>query len=197
MLLVNRFPFKFSDSSSFVHAGDKGKDDDNNHSDEEESLSFVILDEEEEQRREEDSARETRKAEDIQSHQEIPEPEICQSEEVNVNRETLENEILEAIRQAGLDDKFWIKKIREEFKVESVEELKNVTKEQVEVFLLNTEITIQSRLHPVFSNLIGVNVLSRKTVNSEPFDVEHVKLEMKSSQKVVARRTDGVESEIL
>ena len=120
------FPSKSSDSSSFVHVS--GEQD---NGDEEESLSFVILDEEEERREQEDSTRETSKAEDMHRTQEIPETEICQSEEVNVKRETLENEILEAIRQAGLDDKFWIKKIREEFKVDTVEELRNVTKDQV------------------------------------------------------------------
>ena len=172
--------YGFSDSSSFVHVEGKANDDDDNYSDEKESLSFVILDGEEEQRKEEDSARQTSKAEYIQNNQEISETEICQSEEVNIKRETLENEILEAIRQAGLDDKFWIKKIREEFKVETVEELKNVTKEQIEVFLQNTETTIQSRLRPVFSNLIGVDVLNREVVNSQIINEEYVELEMKN-----------------
>ena len=170
-------------------------DQDNNGDEEEESLSFVILDEEAERREQEHSTRETSKAEDMHRTQEIPETEICQSEEVNVKRETLENEILEAIRQAGLDDKFWIKKIREEFKVETVEELKNVTKDQVELFLQNTEITIQSRLRPVFSNLVGVDVSSRETVTSESVDVEHVKLEIINSQKVDVGRKDDVKHE--
>ena len=126
------------------------------------------------------------------SKTEIAETELCQSEEVDVKRETLENEILETIRKAGLDDKFWIKKIREVFKVETVEELRNVTKDQVEVFLQNTEITIQSRLRPVFSNLIGVDVSSRETVTSESVDVEHEKVELESSQKADVRQNDDV-----
>ena len=122
---------------------------------------------------------------DVNINQETLETELCQSEEVDVQRETLKNEILEAIRQAGLDDKFWIKKIREEFEVKTIDQLKNVTKDKVEVFLQNTEITIQSRLRPVFSNLIGVDVV----------DIEHAKLEMKSSQKVDSKRTDDVKHE--
>ena len=166
-----------------------------NGDEEEESLSFVVLDEEAEQREQEDLTRETSKAEDMHRTQEIPETEICQSEEVNVKRETLENEILEAIRQAGLDDKFWIKKIREEFKVETVEELRNVTKDQVELFLQSTEITIQSLLQPVFSNLIGVDISNRETVTSESADVEHVKLEMINSQKVDVGQKDDAKHE--
>ena len=148
--------------------------------------SFVIINEEPE----------TENAGDVvDTDQGIPKTEACDSGDVNINRETLENEIHEAIRQAGLDDKFWMKKIRKEFKVETVEELKNVTREQIEVFLQNTETTIQSFLRPVFSNFIGVDLSSRETVNCEPVDVEHVKLEMKSSKKVDARRTDEAECE--
>ena len=126
----------------------------------------------------------------------MAETELCQSEEVIVKRETLENEILEAIKQAGLDDKFWVKKIREESKVETVEELKNVPKDQVELFLQNTEITIQSRLRPVFSNLIGVDVSSTETITSQNVDVDHGNLEVKSTQrgdKVDAKRADELE----
>ena len=152
--------------------------------------SFVIINEEPN----------TGNAEDVvDADQEISKTEACDSGDVNINRETLENEILEAIRQAGLDDKFWIKKIREEFKVETVEELKNVTKEQVEQFLQNTETTIQSRLCPVFSNLMGVEILSRESVNSESVDVEIAKPNIRSSQrddKIDTKRADEPESKI-
>ena len=105
----------------------------------------------------------------IGTDQEISKTGACDSEEVNVYQETLENEILEAIRQAGLDDKFWIKKIQKELKVKTVEELKNVTKEQAEVFLQNTEATIQSLLRPVFSNLMGIDVSDRESAGSNVF----------------------------
>ena len=112
--------------------------------------SFIFIDEEDERN---------------DADQEPSNTETFNSEDVDVNQETLENKIVEAIRQAGLDDKFWIKKFREEFKVESIEELKNVTKEQVEVFLQNTETAIALRLRPVFSKLIGIDALERESAH--------------------------------
>ena len=71
---------------------------------------------------------------------------------------SMESEIREAIKQAGLDDNVWVRKIKEGFKLESVEQLKSVTEEQVEVFLKPIQAPIQSVLVQVFEKVTPIDV---------------------------------------
>ena len=75
-----------------------------------------------------------------------------------VKLETPELEIREAIKQAGLDDNVWVQKIKEGFKLESVEQLKSVTEQQVEVFLKPIAIPIQSVLVKLFEKVTEIDM---------------------------------------
>ena len=100
---------------------------------------------------------------EIHTDQEVLETETYDSEEVNVEQQTLENEVLEAIRQAGLDDKFWVQKIQGEFQIERLDQLKNVTEQQVIDFLESTKDLIQTDLRQVIVNLVGLDINRTET----------------------------------
>ena len=71
---------------------------------------------------------------------------------------SMESEIREAIKQAGFDDNVWVRKIKEGFKLESVEKLKSVTEEQIEVFLKPIAIPIQSVLVKLFGKVTKIDM---------------------------------------
>ena len=76
----------------------------------------------------------------------------------DVKFNSVETEIREAIKQAGLDDDVWVRKIKEGFKLETLEQLKFVIEEQVEVFLKPIAIPIQSVLIQVFEKVTKINM---------------------------------------
>ena len=71
---------------------------------------------------------------------------------------SMESEIRKAIKQAGLDDNVWVRKIKEGFKLENVEQLKSVTEEQIEVFLKPIAIPIQSVLVKLFDKVTEIDM---------------------------------------
>ena len=152
----------------------------------ESEASFVILD-----HGEEETA-----SNEIHTDQEILETETCDSTDVNVEQQTLENEVLEAIRQAGLDDKFWVKKIIDEFQVESLDQLKNVTKEQVINFLESTKDPIQAFLRQVFVNLLGIDISPLETKRSKDSSIKSTLLSDSSSEKDSTGQNELTEREM-
>ena len=83
------------------------------------------------------------------------------SAETELVFETVEDEIREAFKEAGLDDNVWVQKIEKGFKLESVEQLKNVTEEQLEVFLKPISTPTQMVLRKILEKVIKVNIAKR------------------------------------
>ena len=83
------------------------------------------------------------------------------STETELVFETVEDEIREAFKQAGLDDNVWVRKIEKGFKLESVEQLRNVTEEQLEVFLKPISTPTQMVLRKILEKVIKVNIAKR------------------------------------
>ena len=125
---------------------------------------------------------------EIHTDQDILETVTPDSEDVNKQQHSLENEILEAIRQAGLDDMYWIKKILNEFKVESLDKLKNVTEQQVRDFLESIHDPVQTHLHRVFAKLVGIDISRTETKGSKASSVKSVPLSDSSSEKEGTRQ---------
>ena len=89
------------------------------------------------------------------------------SAETELVFETVEDEIREAFKEAGLDDNVWVQKIEKGFKLESVEQLKSVTEEQVEVFLKPIQAPIQSVLVQVFEKVTTIDV-AKLNISEKP-----------------------------
>ena len=72
--------------------------------------------------------------------------------------ESVETKIRDAIKEEGLDDNVWVRKIVEGFKLETVEQLRLITEEQVEVFLKPISTPIKSVLIRVFEKVTKIDI---------------------------------------
>ena len=72
--------------------------------------------------------------------------------------ESVETKIRDAIKKEGLDDNDWVRKIVEGFKLETVEQLKLITEEQVEVFLKPISAPMQAVLIRVFEKVTKIDI---------------------------------------
>ena len=95
------------------------------------------------------------------------------SEEVNVDQETVENEIHEILLAEGLEDRQWVKKVQDGLSVDTIAKLKNVTKEQIDNFLLSIEKPFQTNLQSALYRLIGLGSPDGGSTNLGSFRNEH------------------------
>ena len=81
--------------------------------------------------------------------------------------ESVETKIRDTMREEGLDDTIWVKKIMDGFNLQTIEQLKLVAKEQVEVFLKPISSPIQSILIQVFDKITNIN-MAKLNVSEKP-----------------------------
>ena len=81
--------------------------------------------------------------------------------------ESVETKIRDTMREEGLDDTIWVTKIMDGFNLQTIEQLKLVTKDQVEVFLKPISSPIQSILIQVFDKVTNIN-MAKLNISEKP-----------------------------
>ena len=71
------------------------------------------------------------------------------------NIETYETNVRNILRKAGLDDGVWAVTIQEGFTINSIDELRNISDEQIEAFLKTLESSDQEILRKVFAEIVA------------------------------------------